>query len=122
MVVFGGQSAGVVDDAFWVMDACAVTNTWQNPVVMNGPGPRVLAASTTIYPGIAGQSSSRILIFGGADQLGGTETYFDDLWLVEVDSGGGLTATSLAPEQAAHLGISFPELCAWMVEDASCQR
>jgi len=26
------------------------------------------------------------------------------------------------PEQAAHLGISFPELCAWLVEDASCLR
>ena len=44
------------------------------------------------------------------------------LFCLEVNTQPGLTATSLAPEQAAHLGISFSELCAWMVEDASCQR
>ena len=33
----------------------------------------------------------------------------------------GLTPTSLLPEQAAHLGMSFPKLCAWMVENAACR-
>ena len=46
----------------------------------------------------------------------------DGLMCLEVNTQPGLTPTSLAPEQAAHLGISFPELCNWMVEDASCQR
>ena len=46
----------------------------------------------------------------------------EQIFCLEVNTQPGLTATSLAPEQAAHLGISFPELCAWMVEDASCQR
>ena len=46
----------------------------------------------------------------------------EQLFCLEVNTQPGMTATSLAPEQAAHLGISFPELCAWMVEDASCQR
>ncbi len=46
----------------------------------------------------------------------------EQLFCLEVNTQPGLTATSLAPEQAAHLGISFPDLCAWMVEDASCQR
>ena len=46
----------------------------------------------------------------------------DGLYCLEVNTQPGLTATSLAPEQAAHLGISFTELCAWMVEDAACQR
>lgn len=46
----------------------------------------------------------------------------DGLYCLEVNTQPGLTATSLAPEQAAHLGVSFTELCAWMVEDASCQR
>lgn len=46
----------------------------------------------------------------------------DGLYCLEVNTQPGLTATSLAPEQAAHHGISFSELCAWMVEDASCQR
>ncbi len=46
----------------------------------------------------------------------------DGLILLETNTQPGMTPTSLAPEQAAHCGISFPELCAWMVEDASCNR
>ena len=46
----------------------------------------------------------------------------DGLILLETNTQPGLTPTSLVPEQAAHLGISFPELCRWMVEDASCDR
>lgn len=44
------------------------------------------------------------------------------LILLETNTQPGMTPTSLAPEQAAHCGISFPELCAWIVEDASCNR
>jgi D-alanine-D-alanine ligase len=43
-----------------------------------------------------------------------------DLYWLEVNTQPGMTALSLVPEQAAHLGISFPEICAWMVENASC--
>ena len=46
----------------------------------------------------------------------------DGLILLETNTQPGMTPTSLAPEQAAHCGISFPELCAWIVEDASCNR
>ena len=46
----------------------------------------------------------------------------EQLYCLEINTQPGLTSTSLAPEQAAYLGISFPELCAWIVEDASCQR
>jgi D-alanine-D-alanine ligase len=44
------------------------------------------------------------------------------LVLLETNTQPGMTPTSLAPEQAAHQGISFPEFCAWMVKDASCDR
>jgi D-alanine-D-alanine ligase len=44
------------------------------------------------------------------------------LILLETNTQPGMTPTSLAPEQAGHCGISFPELCRWMVEDASCNR
>ncbi|SEC07460.1 MULTISPECIES: D-alanine--D-alanine ligase [Pseudomonadota] len=44
------------------------------------------------------------------------------LILLEVNTQPGMTPTSLAPEQAAYQGISFPELCSWLVEDASCDR
>ncbi len=42
------------------------------------------------------------------------------LYWLEVNTQPGMTPLSLVPEQAAHLGISFPELCAWMVENAAC--
>ena len=45
-----------------------------------------------------------------------------EIYCLEVNTQPGLTPTSLAPEQAAYLGMSFPELCTWMVEDASCLR
>ena len=44
------------------------------------------------------------------------------LILLETNTQPGMTPTSLSPEQAAHVGISFPELCHWIVEDASCNR
>jgi D-alanine-D-alanine ligase len=43
------------------------------------------------------------------------------LVLLEINTQPGLTPTSLLPEQAAHLGMSFPQLCAWMVEHAACR-
>jgi len=46
----------------------------------------------------------------------------DGLILLETNTQPGMTPTSLAPEQAAHAGVGFPELCRWMVEDASCNR
>lgn len=46
----------------------------------------------------------------------------DGLVLLETNTQPGMTPTSLAPEQASHLGISFEELCSWLVEDASCGR
>jgi D-alanine-D-alanine ligase len=44
------------------------------------------------------------------------------LVILETNTQPGMTPTSLAPEQAAHAGISFGALCRWMVEDASCDR
>lgn len=46
----------------------------------------------------------------------------EGLVLLEVNTQPGMTPTSLSPEQAAQHGISFPDFCAWMVEDASCDR
>ena len=44
------------------------------------------------------------------------------LVLLETNTQPGMTPVSLAPEQAAYVGMSFPELCRWIVEDASCDR
>lgn len=42
------------------------------------------------------------------------------LVILEVNTQPGMTATSLVPEQAELAGISFPDLCTWMVETAEC--
>ena len=44
------------------------------------------------------------------------------LILLETNTQPGMTPTSLAPEQAAYCGISFADLCDWIVKDASCNR
>ena len=46
----------------------------------------------------------------------------DDLVLLEVNTQPGMTPTSLVPEQAAFVGMDYPNLVRWMVEDASCPR
>jgi len=42
------------------------------------------------------------------------------LYVLEVNTQPGMTATSLVPEIAAHCGIGFPDLVRWMVENATC--
>lgn len=44
------------------------------------------------------------------------------LVILETNTQPGMTPFSLVPEQAAYCGISFSELMAWMIEDASCRR
>ncbi|MDZ4762429.1 MAG: D-alanine--D-alanine ligase [Alphaproteobacteria bacterium] len=44
------------------------------------------------------------------------------LVILETNTQPGMTPTSLIPEQAAHVGIDYPSLVRWMIEDASCPR
>ncbi len=46
----------------------------------------------------------------------------DRLVFLEINTQPGMTPTSLAPEQAAHVGMAFDALVAWMIADASCPR
>ena len=46
----------------------------------------------------------------------------DRLVILETNTQPGMTPTSLVPEQAAFTGITFEDLVAWMIEDASCRR
>ncbi|MCH7485910.1 MAG: D-alanine--D-alanine ligase [Proteobacteria bacterium] len=46
----------------------------------------------------------------------------DSLFLLEINTQPGMTSTSLVPEQAAHVGMSFTELVGWMVENAECDQ
>ncbi len=45
-----------------------------------------------------------------------------ELVCLEVNTQPGMTETSLVPDMAAYAGMSFADLVAWMVEDASCDR
>ena len=64
----------------------------------------------------------------GCKGLSRTDFRWDDskglagLILLETNTQPGMTPTSLSPEQAQVCGMSFPDLCRWMVEDASCDR
>jgi D-alanine-D-alanine ligase len=42
--------------------------------------------------------------------------------VLETNTQPGMTPTSLSPEQAQAEGMSFADLCRWLVEDASCDR
>lgn len=42
------------------------------------------------------------------------------IYFLEINNQPGMTPISLVPEQAGHAGISYPDLCAWIVEQARC--
>jgi len=46
----------------------------------------------------------------------------NELIILEINTQPGMTPTSLVPEQAAAVDISFPKLVAWMVEEAQCDN
>jgi len=46
----------------------------------------------------------------------------DALYLLEINTQPGLTPTSLVPEQAAHIGISFDDLVEWIIQNSECDK
>ena len=44
----------------------------------------------------------------------------DNAFMLEVNTQPGMTPTSLVPEQAAYVGMSFEDLVTWMIENAEC--
>ncbi len=46
----------------------------------------------------------------------------EGLYILEVNTQPGMTPLSLAPEQAAHCGLSFADLVVRLVEEARCDR
>ncbi|WP_075632205.1 D-alanine--D-alanine ligase [Novacetimonas hansenii] len=43
------------------------------------------------------------------------------LVILETNTQPGMTETSLLPEQAAACGVAYPQLCQWLVEQATCR-
>ena len=63
----------------------------------------------------------------GCRGVSGADLRYDDtegspgrLYLLEVNTQPGMAPTSLVPDAAKAAGISYAELCAWMVEGAAC--
>jgi D-alanine-D-alanine ligase len=44
-----------------------------------------------------------------------------ELYLLEVNTQPGMTPTSLVPDIARHVGVTFNDLVAWIVENAACE-
>lgn len=60
----------------------------------------------------------------GCREISRSDFRYDDkegkLYILEVNSQPGMTKTSLLPEQAKFVGISFNELVQYMIEEAAC--
>lgn len=63
----------------------------------------------------------------GCSGVSRTDFRYDDrkpgtsgLYFLEINTQPGFTPISLVPEQAQREGVSFGELCAWLVENARC--
>lgn len=84
--------------------------------------PEQVAASAMRYAELAHEAM-------GCRGVSRTDFRYDDtvagkhrLIALEINTQPGMTPTSLVPEQAAFTGMSYGQLVAWMVEDASCDR
>jgi D-alanine-D-alanine ligase len=124
-------TVGVMGDRALTVTDIAATSAFYDydSKYAEGGSSHVLPAS--IHPDAFAQAMQ--LAVAAHDALGcrgasRTDFRYDDtagepgrLVLLEVNTQPGLTPTSLLPEQAAYCGITFPALCAWMVEEAQCR-
>ena len=120
--VMGERALGVTDiitDGWYDYDAKYKTGGSRHELPANVPAD--IAAACLDYA----LRAHRAL---GCRGLSRTDFRWDEtrglagLVLLETNTQPGMTPTSLAPEQARHAGLSFPDLCEWIVKDASCNR
>jgi D-alanine-D-alanine ligase len=125
-------TVGVLDDrALAVTEIRAVAGTFYDYESKYADGGSCHIIPAVVHPEIyelamkIAVAAHRVLGCRGASRC---DFRYDDtagepgrLVLLEINTQPGLTPTSLLPEQAAHRGISFPQLCTWMVENAACR-
>lgn len=125
-------TVGVMDDrALAVTEIQAVAGAFYDYESKYGDGGSNHILPANVHPDIAAQAmimavaAHRAIGCSGATRC---DFRYDDtkgepgrLVLLEINTQPGMTPTSLLPEQAAFRGIDFPQLCAWMVENASCR-
>jgi D-alanine-D-alanine ligase len=126
-------TVGVLGDrALAVTEIVAQANSFYDYASKYADGGSRHVIPATIHPDAAAQAMALALAAHRALGCRGAtraDFRYDDtqgepgrLVLLEVNTQPGLTRTSLLPEQAAHVGIDFPALCAWMVEHATCRE
>jgi D-alanine-D-alanine ligase len=122
-------TVGVLEDrALAVTDILADAGAFYDYTSKYGAGGSRHMLPADVHPDIAAQAKAialaahRALGCRGASRC---DFRYDDtagepgrLVLLEINTQPGLTPTSLLPEQAAHVGIAFPALVSWMVEQA----
>ena len=109
----------IVTDGWYDYDAKYVPGASRHVLPANIPdeiAEACLAHAGTVHDVLGCRGVSRV-DFRWDDSKG-----LQGLFALETNTQPGMTPTSLVPEQAAHLGTSFPELCDWIVKDASCVR
>jgi len=122
-------TVGVLEDrALAVTDILADAGTFYDYTSKYGAGGSRHVLPAAVHPDIGAEAmrialaAHRALGCRGATRC---DFRYDDtrgepgrLVLLEINTQPGLTPTSLLPEQAAHVGIAFPALVSWMVEQA----
>jgi len=113
--VMGGKALAVTeimtDRDFYDFDAKYVDGGSSHQIPANLPqavSQEVLRLATLAHDTLGCRGISR------ADFRYDGET----LYLLELNTQPGMTPTSLVPEQAAHVGMSFEDLVRWMVDNA----
>ncbi|HBK04854.1 MAG TPA: D-alanine--D-alanine ligase [Acetobacteraceae bacterium] len=125
-------TVGVMDDrALAVTEIQAVAGAFYDYESKYGDGGSNHILPANVHPDITAQAMEMAVAAHRAIGCSGAtrcDFRYDDtkgepgrLVLLEINTQPGMTPTSLLPEQAAFRGIGFAQLCAWMVENASCR-
>jgi D-alanine-D-alanine ligase len=125
VAVMGGKALAVTEittkgHAFYDYDSKYAEGGSEHTIP--APIPEAVAAEAMRYAELAHEAM-------GCRGVSRTDFRYDDtvpgrhrLIALEINTQPGMTPTSLVPEQAAYKGMSYGQLVAWMVEDASCDR
>lgn len=117
VAVLGGNPLGAIEirpkNAFYDYDAKYTDGRADHimPADLDPPCyARALQIGKQAHDALGCQGLSRVdMIYDGSD-----------FYVLEVNTQPGMTPLSLAPEIAAHGGMSFADLCSWMVENPRC--
>lgn len=120
-------TVGVMGDRALGVTEIVTEHTFYDFDAKYAPGGSHHIVPAPIPPGIADEAMGLALAAHRAVGCKGvSRTDFrldkDALYVLEINTQPGMTGTSLVPEQAAAVGISFEDLVRWMVEDATCPR